>query len=59
MNTKISRKIEQASVILTPKGENRTRVVDMLRSNDIVVPEFAGRCLHGRCGQQAVCFMER
>lgn len=59
MNTKISSKIEQASLILTPKGENRTRVVDMLRSDGVSVPEFAGRRLHGRCGWQAVCSMER
>jgi len=46
MNNTILNKLEQANVILTPKGENRTRVNEMLISSGIKVPKFSGRCLH-------------
>lgn len=59
MTNEMYDKIEQSSLILVPKGENRARVSEMLQLNDTVVPEFSGRCLHASCRRQAVGAMER
>jgi hypothetical protein len=45
--TKLQELYQQTDAIFLSKGENRTRVEQALENDGIIVPGFAGRCLHG------------
>lgn len=48
MNIELRNLYDESGAIFLPKGKNREPIVAALQDEDIDVPEFAGRCLHGQ-----------
>jgi hypothetical protein len=44
----LEKEFKRAQKVFIPKGENRTRVTELMEANGVIVPAFPGRCLHGR-----------
>jgi hypothetical protein len=47
MSIELRNLYDESEVVFLPKGKNREPITEALQAEDIDVPEFIGRCLHG------------